>query len=74
MLLTHPPLVPQTSARRLLSASRARLACIRHAASVRPEPRSNSPKIISDKQNFFALKRSVLKSQAKHWVLKGVKT
>src|SRR5699024_10238470 len=26
-----------------LLASRARLACIRHAASVRPEPRSNSP-------------------------------
>src|SRR5699024_11960323 len=41
VLLTHPPLIPQTSTRRLLSASCARLACIRHAASVRPEPRSN---------------------------------
>src|SRR5699024_7526538 len=44
VLLTRPPLVPHTSTRRLLYASRARLACIRHAASVRPEPRSNSPK------------------------------
>ena len=44
MLLTRPPLIPQTSSRRILSASCARLACIRHAASVRPEPRSNSPK------------------------------
>src|SRR5699024_12434464 len=43
VLLTHPPLIPQTSTRRLLFASCARLACIRHAASVRPEPRSNSP-------------------------------
>ena len=44
VLLTHPPLIPQTSIRRFQSASCALLACIRHAASVRPEPRSNSPK------------------------------
>ena len=43
MLLTRPPLVPLTSLRRDQLASRARLACIRHAASVRPEPGSNSP-------------------------------
>src|SRR5699024_10140331 len=43
VLLTHPPLIPQTSTRRLLSVSCARLACMRLAASVRPEPRSNSP-------------------------------
>lgn len=43
MLLTRPPLVPQVSPRRDSLASRARLACIRHAASVRPEPGSNSP-------------------------------
>src|SRR5690625_5645731 len=44
VLLTHPPLIPQTSIRRFQFVSCARLACIRHAASVRPEPRSNSPK------------------------------
>ena len=38
VLLTRPPL---TLPRRSRSA---RLACIRHAASVRPEPGSNSPK------------------------------
>src|SRR5699024_4696070 len=43
VILTHPPLIPQTSTRRFQSASCARLACIRHTASVRPEPRSNSP-------------------------------
>src|SRR5690606_19812050 len=37
VLLTRPPL---TLPRRIRSA---RLACIRHAASVRPEPGSNSP-------------------------------
>ena len=37
VLLTRPPL---TLSRRTRSA---RLACIRHAASVRPEPGSNSP-------------------------------
>src|SRR5699024_2036893 len=44
--VTHPSAARSTSARPegRLPASRARLACIRHAASVRPEPRSNSPK------------------------------
>src|SRR5699024_831414 len=43
VILTHPPFVPPTSARRLSSASCARLACTRHTASVRPKPTSNSP-------------------------------
>lgn len=39
MLLTRPPLTSEEQAPRLF----ARLACIRHAASVHPEPGSNSP-------------------------------
>src|SRR5690606_13298899 len=42
-----------TSGIQLLSA---RLACIRHAASVRPEPRSNSPKTVClNEQRSFIL-------------------
>src|SRR5690606_19290540 len=42
-----------TSGIQLLSA---RLACIRHAASVRPEPRSNSPKkVCLNEQRSFIL-------------------
>ena len=40
VLLTHPPLTQEVQAPLLF----ARLACIRHAASVRPEPGSNSQK------------------------------
>jgi hypothetical protein len=40
VLLTRPPLTERKQA----SVRSARLACIRHAASVRPEPGSNSPK------------------------------
>src|SRR5690606_6986424 len=40
VLLTRPPLGFERQA----SQNPARLACIRHAASVRPEPGSNSPK------------------------------
>src|SRR3954465_6823941 len=44
VLLTRPPLTQRKQA----SSKFARLACIRHAASVRPEPGSNSPrKLIS---------------------------
>src|SRR5690606_6062983 len=43
VLLTRPPLGPCSSARRLPNMNPARLACVRHAASVRPEPGSNSP-------------------------------
>ncbi|OIU71595.1 hypothetical protein BHE18_00195, partial [Rossellomorea aquimaris] len=39
VLLTRPPLIKG----KLGFPKSARLACIRHAASVRPEPGSNSP-------------------------------
>ena len=42
VLLTHPPLASNKSSRRNLWIRLDRLACIRHAASVRPEPGSNS--------------------------------
>ena len=38
MLLTRPPLEPSSEKK-----TRVRLACVRHAASVCPEPGSNSP-------------------------------
>src|SRR5690606_12840237 len=56
VLLTRPPLDPLTSSRRNQLVSLARLACIRHAASVRPEPRSNSPKkVCLNEQRSFIL-------------------
>src|SRR5699024_12053248 len=44
--VTHPSAAHSTSRHPegICLASCARLACIRHADSVRPEPRSNSPK------------------------------
>ena len=42
VLLTRPPLSLLSSTRKLPSANSARLACVRRAASVRPEPGSNS--------------------------------
>ena len=41
-LLARPPLKYAISARRPRSHISVRLACVRHAASVRPEPGSNS--------------------------------
>ena len=41
-LLTRPPLGYINSIRRLPSSNLVRLACVKHAASVRPEPGSNS--------------------------------
>ena len=41
-LLTRPPLKYISSIRKLLIYIPVRLACVRHAASVRPEPGSNS--------------------------------
>ena len=41
-LLTRPPLKQCDSIRKLPHIISARLACVRHAASVRPEPGSNS--------------------------------
>ena len=46
-LLTRPPLSYLKSIRKLHSNNSVRLACVRHAASVRPEPGSNSLKIVS---------------------------
>ena len=43
-LLTRPPLSLRKSNRNLHSSNSVRLACVRHAASVRPEPGSNSLK------------------------------
>ena len=42
-LLTRPPLGILKSIRKLQSKYLVRLACVRHAASVHPEPGSNSP-------------------------------
>ncbi len=42
VLLTRPPLSLSCFDRSRCSLSFARLACVRHAASVRPEPGSNS--------------------------------
>ena len=41
-LLTRPPLEHNLPSRRTSSYLLARLACVKHAASVRPEPGSNS--------------------------------
>ena len=42
-LLTRPPLTSKVVFRRIRLRSSVRLACVKHAASVRPEPGSNSP-------------------------------
>ena len=42
VLLTRPPLSLHSSIRKLQNVSSVRLACVRRAASVRPEPGSNS--------------------------------
>ena len=42
-LLTRPPLSSPSVVRKLLPVILVRLACVKHAASVRPEPGSNSP-------------------------------
>ena len=55
MLLTRSPLSPKTQA--LLDP--VRLACVKHAASVHPEPGSNSPTKTKNKTHQ--------KQQAKKW-------
>ena len=50
-LLTRSPLNLSSIDRNRFPISPVRLACVRHAASVRPEPGSNSQKIVS-KQPF----------------------
>ena len=46
-LLTRSPLNLISFGRNRIPLSPVRLACVRHAASVRPEPGSNSQKIVS---------------------------
>ena len=46
-LLTRPPLIHYSVGRSLRHNFIVRLACVRHAASVHPEPGSNSLKILS---------------------------
>ena len=41
-LLTRPPLSTQSFDRSFIHELLARLACVKHAASVHPEPGSNS--------------------------------
>ena len=50
-LLTRPPLECIASSRSLPQYIPARLACVKHAASVRPEPGSNS-----DVQSFILIR------------------
>ena len=48
MLLTRSPLITQEQALEVT----VRLACVKHAASVRPEPGSNSPLMFSSQANL----------------------
>ena len=52
-LLTRPPLSYYKSTRRSQHNNSVRLACVRHAASVHPEPGSNSQFIIRSGQNHL---------------------
>ena len=52
-LLTRPPLSIKSSTRRSRLMCSVRLACVRHAASVRPEPGSNSLKFVSQRLSPF---------------------
>ena len=47
VLLTRPPLSLRSITRRISPVNSVRLACVRRAASVRPEPGSNSLKFVS---------------------------
>ena len=51
-LLTRSPLNLASIDRNRFPLSPVRLACVRHAASVRPEPGSNSQKIVSIRNGF----------------------
>ena len=55
-LLTRPPLSLSRSVRKLHKTNSVRLACVKHAASVHPEPGSNSLKKCSAK-DFHVLAR-----------------
>ena len=49
-LLTRPPLSYISASRRINQCSFVRLECVKHAASVHPEPGSNSLNIVSNRQ------------------------
>ena len=62
-LLTRPPLSSLNASRRINWNSSVRLECVRHAASVHPEPGSNS-------RNLVSYLISELKSfNSEHWLL-----
>ena len=52
-LLTRSPLSSTSINRSLNPSILVRLACVRHAASVRPEPGSNSQKMVSKMPKHF---------------------
>ena len=52
-LLTRPPLSREFQSRRIFQNDSVRLACVRHAASVHPEPGSNSLKIVFKEPKFL---------------------
>ena len=52
-LLTRPPLSREFHLRRDFQNDSVRLACVRHAASVHPEPGSNSLKIVFKEPKFL---------------------
>ena len=53
VLLTRPPLSSTSLGRSLDPKSSVRLACVRHAASVRPEPGSNSQQMVFKEPKFL---------------------
>ena len=78
-LLTRPPLIHPSVGRSLRQNFIVRLACVKHAASVRPEPGSNSLKIISKHpmvfKPFLELNRSFrhsLTNFLKHFVYRNL--
>ena len=59
-LLTRPPLNLFSFGRSLNPISSVRLACVRHAASVHPEPGSNSLKILYQSQSLNIILRALI--------------
>ena len=59
-LLTRPPLSSLNASRRINSTNSVRLECVMHAASVHPEPGSNSRKnFISDTRRCLTSSRAI---------------
>ena len=55
--------------RRSWVTPRPRLACVKHAASVRPEPGSNSPREFESSSNAVFSKRSLKKSRVRNQLI-----